>query len=391
MTLTFLSLSQSTNSLIGYHPYTHYNNNTRTAQDFNNLSGLHDILERAYNLKVDWMFTEAGPFESAVTGWRAKECLNNDSFRYVEAVRTWIRDVKTTAAYKENRIYGFALFTTGRAGTTWRSYWTEQPELNQLATMIAEEWTQSPNPPPPPPIDTDPGKPREQYKRKVNVIPEIATEEEAVEVFKIAWSSARETVTGSYDDAGVGALVNKSAVLWGLTATEQARHTTWFNTYYPSTKLTFRPLPPTNSIQLIYPLTNNIHSITHNGHFNAARSYGKHEGIDLWGEVGDIVRAAAGGEVVWASNERRSDGKPSDYGNHVIIDHGRGISTLYAHLTVLYVRPKDTVIKGESISTVGVTGKVIGPHLHFSLQIKGKGLTGYIISDVVDPTPHFDL
>ena len=60
------------------------------------------------------------------------------------------------------------------------------------------------------------GRSRIQYKRKVNVIPETATEEEATAVFKSAWSRGRETVSGSYDDAGIGDLDSRAAVLYGI-------------------------------------------------------------------------------------------------------------------------------------------------------------------------------
>ena len=58
------------------------------------------------------------------------------------------------------------------------------------------------------------GLPREDYARTVNVIPQDATSERAEEIFAACWANGRQTVTGSYDDAGIGDLTEKTAVLW---------------------------------------------------------------------------------------------------------------------------------------------------------------------------------
>ena len=106
-------------------------------------------MESVYNTKVDWIFTEAGPFESAITGWRSPICLDHDRAAYINAVRIWIQDVQQTPAYQEGRIKGFALFTTG-GGSQWEGFETAQPELNELADMINVEWKPGTAPPPPP-------------------------------------------------------------------------------------------------------------------------------------------------------------------------------------------------------------------------------------------------
>lgn len=126
---------------IGYHPYDYWLRKERGEEGLvAALSMLWDTMELDWGLKVDWLFTEAGPFESAVTGWRSPECLGFDRTLYVDAVRQWLQDVKQTPAYAEGRIKGFALFTTGRTHDKWKGYWTEQPELDQLALMISQEW-----------------------------------------------------------------------------------------------------------------------------------------------------------------------------------------------------------------------------------------------------------
>ncbi|MGB9877463.1 MAG: murein hydrolase activator EnvC family protein [bacterium] len=90
-----------------------------------------------------------------------------------------------------------------------------------------------------------------------------------------------------------------------------------------------------------------------------------HTGIDLSAPSGTPIKAAAGGEVVYA-------GWWGGYGNVVIIDHGGGISTLYAHCSAIYVRKGQKVSQGEVIAAVGSTGLSTGPHLHFEVRKNGK-------------------
>ena len=62
------------------------------------------------------------------------------------------------------------------------------------------------------------------------------------------------------------------------------------------------------------------------------------------------------------------------YGNYVMINHGNGMSTLYAHMSAVYVYEGQVVSQGEQIGAVGMTGGVTGPHLHFEVWI-GDGRT----------------
>jgi len=394
----FFHLANTYNNLLAYHPYIYSTNNQRSQQDWPWHSGRYNLMEEQVGVKVNWIFTEAGPYESAVDGWRSNKCLSGDREKYVSVVKDWIDDVKKTPAYTEERIYGFALFTTGRAGNTWKHYYTEQPELNQLATMINTEWKQqtTPNQPPPqpPPNDIDKGQPRIQYTRVVNVIPSTSSNEEAEKIFKVAWKTGRQTVTGSYDDAGVGNLDNKTAILWDIPLDQQDSYKRFFQLHYPTTTVLFFHLAAvvSNSHSITQPITYPIKNVTHlinvEGHFNTPRPYGPHEGLDLYGSLGDSVIAVMNGLVTWASSNKRSDGKPSKYGNHVIIEHDNNLISWYCHLQEITILTGSKMLEGEEIGLLGSTGTSTAPHLHFNLQNTVRGLDGYIIENIIDPTPY---
>ncbi len=94
--------------------------------------------------------------------------------------------------------------------------------------------------------------------------------------------------------------------------------------------------------------------------------WGGHPAYDLAGWVGSPVTASDAGYVVLAGG-----GWNGGYGNHVIIDHGNGFSTLYAHLNSIFVSPGETVGKGAQVGTMGNTGNSTGPHLHFEVRYGG--------------------
>lgn len=154
------ALAIETDNVVGYHPYEWWRRGVRSPLEhgsFNRrMTSLRfDTLEKEWGLSPVWAFTECGPIESAVTGWRAPECLGGDRDKYVEAVRLFIEDVSTTNAYKQNRIKGFSLFTTFSPGDEqWATFHTQQPEMNMLAEMIRDNWKPGTDPvTPPPPID----------------------------------------------------------------------------------------------------------------------------------------------------------------------------------------------------------------------------------------------
>ena len=93
-----------------------------------------------------------------------------------------------------------------------------------------------------------------------------------------------------------------------------------------------------------------------------------HKGIDYGTPVGTKVRAADNGRVIVSEYSR------SGYGYYVIIDHGNGMKTLYAHNSELLVNVGDTVEQGQTIARSGNTGNSTGPHCHFEVMIDGSNV-----------------
>lgn len=92
---------------------------------------------------------------------------------------------------------------------------------------------------------------------------------------------------------------------------------------------------------------------------------GTHSGIDIGAGHGAAVGAAAGGTV-------SSTGWMGGYGNCVLINHGNGVSTRYAHLSQINVSSGQSVSSGQTIGRVGSTGRSTGPHLHFEVIVNGS-------------------
>lgn len=97
-----------------------------------------------------------------------------------------------------------------------------------------------------------------------------------------------------------------------------------------------------------------------------------HNGIDLVGAKGIPILATAEGRVV-------SRGRGRGYGIHVILDHGDGYQTLYAHLSKKRVKHNQLVKRGQIVGYLGSTGRSTGPHLHYSV---------YVNREAVDPKPY---
>jgi murein DD-endopeptidase MepM/ murein hydrolase activator NlpD len=98
-----------------------------------------------------------------------------------------------------------------------------------------------------------------------------------------------------------------------------------------------------------------------------------HEGVDIAASSGTPIHAAASGTVIHA-------GWLGGYGNLVVVDHGNGLSTAYAHASALLVGVGQHVTQGQTVSLVGSTGNSSGPHLHFEVRVNGSAVDplGYL-------------
>jgi len=108
-----------------------------------------------------------------------------------------------------------------------------------------------------------------------------------------------------------------------------------------------------------------------------------HTGVDIEAHVGTPVKAAADGVILAAE---WSNG----YGRMVVIDHGNGLQTRYAHLSEFQVVPGQEVRRGDVIALSGASGRATGPHLHFEVRLMGTAVNPYPYlakSDVTLPSP----
>ena len=96
------------------------------------------------------------------------------------------------------------------------------------------------------------------------------------------------------------------------------------------------------------------------------RSRDNHKGLDIGTSYGTPIYAAAAGTVSTSAY-----GYNGGYGNYVIINHGNGVQTLYAHCSSLCVSQGEKVSQGQLIAKVGSTGISTGNHLHFEVRVKG--------------------
>ena len=120
------------------------------------------------------------------------------------------------------------------------------------------------------------------------------------------------------------------------------------------------PLPSEN-MKLTSAFGFRMHPVDHVPH--------SHTGIDVAASTGTPIYAARGGQVIMSEY---GTGVNWSYGNFVVIDHGDGTTTLYAHMSSRAVSEGELVQQGQTIGAVGATGNVKGAHLHFEVRINGQ-------------------
>jgi len=113
----------------------------------------------------------------------------------------------------------------------------------------------------------------------------------------------------------------------------------------------------------IWPTWGRITTLFCDGRAKVWRS-GLHKGLDIANSHGTAIVASASGVVIFS-------GWHAGYGRKIMIYHGFGYTTVYAHLSSIYVNEGDEVIKGEKIGTMGSTGRSTGTHLHYEIYVDG--------------------
>ena len=128
-----------------------------------------------------------------------------------------------------------------------------------------------------------------------------------------------------------------------------------------ATVATGAPTGNINGLALVVPVNGSVSSRF--GSRGGSRS-SVHTGLDISTSSGTGIRPVAAGTVVYA-------GYKGSYGNLLIIDHGNGVQSYYAHCSALYVSAGQQVGTGSTVAAVGSTGNSTGPHLHLELRVNG--------------------
>lgn len=174
-----------------------------------------------------------------------------------------------------------------------------------------------------------------KQQAQAQVVDQLASQEDALKK-KIAAQEAEE--------ARVQALINQ-----GLAAQSNSS-----GTYQSGTGTMLWPCPSTKYITSYF---GGRQSPTAGASTN-------HKGVDIGGMMGANIVAADSGTVMFSGNS-------SSYGKYIVLSHGNGITTLYAHCSALLVNAGQSVKKGDVIARVGSTGISNGPHLHFEVSVNG--------------------
>jgi murein DD-endopeptidase MepM/ murein hydrolase activator NlpD len=104
----------------------------------------------------------------------------------------------------------------------------------------------------------------------------------------------------------------------------------------------------------------------------------RHEGIDVMAPMGSPIEAPAAGIV-------RETGWKAGYGLTVILDHGYGIRTLFAHTSKILVKPGQRLVRGQRLALVGNSGLATGPHLHYEVHVNGRAVDPmkYVVPETI--------
>ena len=163
----------------------------------------------------------------------------------------------------------------------------------------------------------------------------------------------------------------RETVLWQLPQVVEVRRTATGVKVYRVGVCGEVAIPALGSGYFIFPA--NAH------HLSGYNYSGWHPGLDFAGHLGDPIYAADSGTVIYAGYSLNSAGAPVGYGQYVVLDHGNGYQTLYAHASQLFVSCGQQVLQGTQIAAIGSIGRSTGPHLHFEIRSGGIALNPWSI------------
>ncbi|MGQ9813921.1 MAG: peptidoglycan DD-metalloendopeptidase family protein [Candidatus Roseilinea sp.] len=130
-------------------------------------------------------------------------------------------------------------------------------------------------------------------------------------------------------------------------------------------------IPALGTGRFIYPT---------NRHYLSGYNFSSwHPGLDFAGRLGEPIYAVDSGTVIYAGYSLNAAGVPVGYGQYVVLDHGNGYQSLYAHASQLYVACGQQVLQGTVIAAIGSVGRSTGPHLHFEIRYDNKAINPWSV------------
>ncbi|HEY3342202.1 MAG TPA: peptidoglycan DD-metalloendopeptidase family protein [Anaerolineae bacterium] len=158
----------------------------------------------------------------------------------------------------------------------------------------------------------------------------------------------------------------RETVVWQLPKPVQVRQSSTGVKVYSVGVCGEVAIPALGTGRFIYPA---------NAHYLSGYNFSAwHPGLDIAGHLGNPIYAADSGTVIYAGYSLNNAGQPVGYGQYVVIDHGNGYQSLYAHASQLFVTCGQQVLQGTQIAAIGSVGNSTGPHLHFEIRHGGTAL-----------------
>lgn len=261
------------------------------------------------------------------------------------------REIQRHVVQPGDTIFGLALqYALTPESVLWSNYTTlkDNPDLLRLGQELSI-----------PPADglvyvVEPGDTIESIARRFRVEPESITAEPVNGLSDL--NQALQTDQIVFVPGG-----EREVVVWQLPKPVEVRRTASGARVYSVGSCGEMEIPALGAGRFAFPT---------NRRYLSGYNFGpSHGGWDLAGRLGEPIYASDGGTVVYAGYSLDSRGRPRGYGQYVVLDHGNGYRSLYAHASQLFVRCGQQVARGTVIAAVGSVGKSTGPHLHFEIRL----------------------